>query len=225
MEGTIRLMIYEKSPLYRGGLRLLLQREKDFEVVMDTGDSAQAVAYVLQDHIDLCLANLDLLHSNWDQYGSFLWELGLKTQVLILSNSLREDLMLRAMQAGMKGYLSMDIPAEDLVRAIREISCGGIFFQARSADGRFGQVQRQPTLQYDPSYNLTAQEIRVLEMIRQRLRNKEIANRLNISEKTVKCHVNKIFKKLKISKRLQAMDHPFSLISSHLFFFSSLLFA
>ena len=155
MEGTIRLMIYEKSPLYREALRLLLQREKDFEVVTDTADSSEAMVYVVQDHIDLCVVSLDLLHSNLDQYGSFIRELGLKTKVLILSNLLREDLMLRAMQAGIKGYLSRDIPAEDLVRAIREISSGGMLFQARSLDERSEARDGHPLSHRYLSQNLT----------------------------------------------------------------------
>jgi DNA-binding NarL/FixJ family response regulator len=131
--------------------------------------------------------------------------------------------MLKAMHTGAKGYLFRDIPVGDLVRAIREISAGGMLFQAKSADGRSGEEDGQPTPQHYWSQHLTAQEMRVLEMVRQRLRNKEIATHLNISEKTVKCHVHKIFKKLKITKRVQIMDYSRSLLSSHFFFFSSFL--
>ncbi len=207
-------MVYEKTPLYREGLRLLLQSEKDFEVVLDTADPAQAVSYVLQDHIDLCVVSLDLSQSDLDSYGSFIWELGLKTKVLILSNLFREEVMLGAACAGVKGYLCGNISAHDVVRAIREISDGGMCFQVLSANGRSGGNGQALTWLSHPPEELTLQELRVLEMIRQRLRNKEIATRLNISEKTVKCHVNRIFKKLKITKRIQAMDYSSSPMSS-----------
>ena len=206
MEGSTRLVVYEKSHLYREGLCLLLRREKDFEVVVDTADIPCAISYVLQDQIDLCLASVDLLHSNWDQYNFFISELGLKTKVLILSNSPREDLILQAMHAGTKGYLFWDIASDDLVRAIREISAGGMWFQARGTGGQPWRGDGQPPLGHYGYQDLTAQEVRVLEMVRQGFRNKEVGARLNISEKTVKCHVHKIFKKLNITKRIQIMN-------------------
>jgi DNA-binding NarL/FixJ family response regulator len=213
MEAAIRLLVYEKNPLYREGLRLLLQNEKDFEVVLDTSDAAHALAYVLQDHIDLSVVSLDFSQSDLDSYGSFVWELGLKTKVLILSNLFREEVMLGAACAGVKGYLCGNISAHDVVRAIREISDGGMCFQALNTNDRSENGPASTWLTHPPG-ELTPQEFRVFELIRQRLRNKEIAARLNISEKTVKCHVNRIFKKLKITKRIQAMDYPGSLMPS-----------
>ncbi len=212
----IRLLVYESSRLYREGLRLLLEKEHDAGLIRDTGDMAETMQQVKDDPPDLCVVSLDLLHYPWNFYNSFIWELGRQTKVLILSNSLCENLMFQVVSSGIKGYLSRDIPSSDLVRAVREIAAGGIWFQAQNLNGRpVGRPSRLP-LQPNPVHNLTAQEIRVLEMMRQRLRNKEIATRLNISEQTVKCHVHRIFRKLKITRRGQVSDYTVT--------FSSLLF-
>jgi DNA-binding NarL/FixJ family response regulator len=218
MEGAIRLMVYDKTHLYREGLRLLLQSEKDFHIVLDTADPVLAASSVQQDHIDLCVISLDLSDSDLDSYGSLIWELGLKTKVLILSNSFREDVMLGAACAGVKGYLSGNISAHDVVRAVREISGGGMWFQARGVENGVEPPDKPTTAQLNGSHNLTLQEMRILDMIRQKLRNKEIATRLNISEKTVKCHINRIFKKLKVHKRIEVIDHFSGLFSIQLLF-------
>lgn len=197
---TIRLAIYEKSPLYREGLSLLLQRKNFIRVSLETGFPSEIIEAVEKEKVDFCLFSIYLDDNHWIELWPLVNQIGSRIPVMILNNSLRENLILQAMNEGIQGYFSGDLTGEDVTQAIQEISNGSIMYQSKPT-GCSLKNGKPPQISSNLYGLLTAQERRISELMVLGLRNKEIGNRLTITEKTVKCHVNRIFKKLNIKRR------------------------
>ena len=202
--GTIRLVLVDDHAILREGLRSVLERQRGLVVVGEASSEAEAVAVVLATTPDVVLLDLKL------SAGSEYEGLSLCTKLsaahpgiglLVLTTFLDEDLVVRAMHAGARGYVVKDVDTTELVRAIRAISAGDSAFDSRSA----AAVVRSMSGRADVHQQLTARELEVLRLLATGLSNTQIGEQLYISATTAKFHVSNIMRKLEVSRRAEAV--------------------
>jgi len=204
MNSSIRLVLVDDHAILRQGLRSVLEREADLEVVGEASSEAEAEAVVGATHPDVALLDLKLSAGS-DFEGLSLCaklseahpDLGL----LILTTFLDEDLVVRAVHAGARGYVVKDVDTTELVRAIRAIAVGQSAFDSRSA----AAVVRSISGRADSHQQLTDREIEVLRLLAAGLSNNKIGEKLFISATTAKFHVSNIMRKLEVSRRAEAV--------------------
>ena len=201
---TIRLAIVDDHAILRQGLRSVLERQHDLTVVGEAATESEAEAMVHQAHPDVVLLDLKL------SAGSDFEGLSLCAKLsgahpgiglLVLTTFLDEDLVVRAVHAGARGYVVKDVDTTELVRAIRAISSGESAFDSRSA----AAVVRSMSGRTEPRQQLTDRELEVLRLLAAGLSNNKIGEQLYISATTAKFHVSNIMRKLEVSRRAEAV--------------------
>lgn len=202
--GTIRLVLVDDHAILREGLRSVLERQRGLVVVGEASSEAEAVAVVGATTPDVVL--LDLKLSAGSEYEGLSLCATLSSAhpgigLLVLTTFLDEDLVVRAVHAGARGYVVKDVDTTELVRAIRAISAGESAFDARSA----AVVVRSMSGRADVHQQLTDRELQVLRLLATGLSNNQIGEQLYISATTAKFHVSNIMRKLEVSRRAEAV--------------------
>lgn len=199
----IRLLIADDHTLVREGMSALMDTIPDFEVVGQAADGEEAVDLAIHLNPDVIL--LDLLMPRMDGIQA-IHEILLRRpsqRILVITSFSEDERVFEAIHSGALGYLLKDCSSEELVQAIREVYRGEAHLQpaiARKLIQKIGQPARPQTI-LDP---LTEREKTVLKLVAKGLSNKEIAENLVLSERTVDAHVGNILKKLHMSNRTQA---------------------
>jgi len=200
----IRLVLVDDHAILRQGLRSILERADDLVVVGEAASEAEAEVVVRAARPDVVLLDLKLsagsefegltlcakLSGDYPQLG-----------LLILTTFLDEDLVVRAVHAGARGYVVKDVDTTELVRAIRAVSAGDSAFDSRSA----AAVVRSLSGRGDSRAQLTDREVEVLRLLAAGLSNNKIGEKLYISATTAKFHVSNIMRKLEVSRRAEAV--------------------
>lgn len=199
----IRILIADDHIIIREGLRALLRTEPDFEVVGEAADGESAVAQALALKPDVIL--LDMVMPRLDGLAAILLikQNQPEARILVLTSFSEDDKVFPAIKAGALGYLLKDTSPADLLRAIRDVSRGEASLHPAIARKVIHELERPPHRPPTPD-PLTEREVEVLQLIAQGLPNQEIAERLNISERTVRTHVSTILSKLHLANRTQA---------------------
>ncbi len=203
MNVPIRILIVDDHAIVRKGTRALLATERDFEVVGEAGDGAEAVAQaqaLIPDVIlmDLVMPKLDGIEATRQitahQPG---------VRVLVLTSFAADDKVFPAIKAGALGYLLKDSSPAELVQAIRQVYQGQPSLEPSIARKVLSELSHPPKtpLTLEP---LTVRELEVLRLVAQGRNNKEIAEQLMITEMTVRTHVSNILSKLHLASRTQA---------------------
>jgi two-component system, NarL family, response regulator DevR len=201
---TIRLAIVDDHAILRQGLRSVLEREQDLVVVGEASTEPEAETMVASARPDVVLLDLKL------SAGSEFEGLSLCTKLssahpgiglLVLTTFLDEDLVVRAVHAGARGYVVKDVDTTELVRAIRAISSGQSAFDSRSA----AAVVRSMNGRTEPRQQLTERELEVLRLLATGMSNNKIGEKLYISATTAKFHVSNIMRKLEVGRRAEAV--------------------
>lgn len=207
----ISVLIADDHALFRGGLGALLRRHKDIQVVGEATDGRQAISMVEALQPDILL--LDVQMPELDGLEALLQvrKKSPRTKVLMIAKVLKDEFIIKALQLGAKGYVSKSLKHTALVKAIRATYAGEIWAERRILTQVLESLCRtvhgmNPSLS-EIQQTLTAREREIVKWTIQGMTNKEIAARLGISDKTVKAHLNHVFGKLKISRRLQLTLH------------------
>jgi DNA-binding NarL/FixJ family response regulator len=206
---TIRVLIADDEALVRGGIRLIVEGQSDMEVVGEASDGAEAalLARDLKPHVVLMDVRMPLA-DGLEATRRILRSGVPDVRVLMLTTFDRDEYLYDALKAGASGFLLKSTPPEQLVHAIRVIAAGDTLL-APSITRRFIEdfVQRPPPGSGTPPEleDLTDRETEVLALIAEGLSNAEIADRLFLSEGTIKSHVNRILTKLGLRGRVQAV--------------------
>jgi DNA-binding NarL/FixJ family response regulator len=201
---TIRLVLVDDHAILRQGLRSLLKREDDLIVVGEASSEGEAEAVVRAVSPDVVLLDLKLSAGSDFEGLSLCTKLSAahpQVGLLVLTTFLDEDLVVRAVHAGARGYVVKDVDTTELVRAIRAISLGESAFDARSA----AAVVRSLNGRTEPRQQLTDRELEVLRLLATGLSNQKIGDTLFISGTTAKFHVSNIMRKLDVSRRAEAV--------------------
>jgi DNA-binding NarL/FixJ family response regulator len=199
-----RIMLAEDHAVVRRGLRMVLDAEPDLEVVAEVGDGAQAVERGLQDDVDLAVIDITMPRMTGLQAARELHDRRPELRILMLSMHENERYLYEALKAGASGYVLKTVADRDLVEACRAAMRGERFLYPGAmtpliADFLHRARQDLP-IREDP---LTAREQQVIKLVAEGYTNKQIAEALVISEKTVERHRANILEKLGMRDRVE----------------------
>src|SRR5256714_7469362 len=201
----IHVLVVDNQAVSRAGLRRLLESYPDLEVVGEAADGVQAVSETLELGPQVVLMDANLPNRQSLEALKQIKQLNLDTQVMLLSAQDREEFLYETLRAVADGYVLKDIAPDELAQAIRAVARGEVLVQPRLAGRLLSRFGKQSRGNY-PYETLTAREQEVLQLLARGLRNKEIAARLNVSERTVNFHLANIYQKLNVSGRTEALS-------------------
>ena len=215
MENRIRVLLVDDHTLFRSGIKSLLQRHEDFEVVGEAGDGLEGIKRVRSLLPDVALIDLHMPGVSGLEAVRVLSEEAPKVRLLMLTVSEDAQDLLDALRSGACGYLLKNIEADVLVDAIRRAAQGESVV-AQQMTAKLIEGVRNPPRAEPPHLErdrFSPRERDILESLAQGESNKEIARRLELAESTVKIHIQNIFKKLNMTSRVQvalyAVEHGF----------------
>jgi DNA-binding NarL/FixJ family response regulator len=203
--GHVRVLVVEAQAVTRAGLRRLLESYPDLEVVGEAADGVQAVSETLELGPQVVLMDMQLPNGQSLEALRQIKQLNLNTQVLLLSALDREEYLYETLRAGAGGYVLKDIAPDELAQAVRTVARGEVPVQPQLARRLLSQFSRQARGSH-PYDALTAREQEVLRLLARGLRNKEMAARLHVSERTINFHLANIYQKLNVSGRTEALS-------------------
>jgi len=198
----IRVVLAGGSPIVLACLKQLFAREGDLEVVATCGDGCVIAETIQSENADILLFDLPLRPEAWLATLRQIKELKLKTRVVLLGALSPEDELPEAFRLGVRGAVPKEIAPAMLADCIRRVHGGHIWI----GDGRAARAASAQSRSAGPAgarFGLTSREIEIVRHISAGLRNKQIAQRLRISEGTVKSHLHQIYEKLGLRGRLQ----------------------
>lgn len=203
MNSPIRVYIADDHAIVRKGIRALISTEPGITVVGETGDGIHAVEQVLALRPDVTLMDLVLPGIEGAEAIGQIRAEWPEARILVLTSFVTDEKVLPAIRAGARGYLLKDSSPEELVRALRQVDRGESPLDPSIA-GRVLSALNQPAMVAPSVDALTAREIDVLREVARGYSNVEIAERLSLSEATVRTHVSHILSKLGLASRTQA---------------------
>jgi two-component system nitrate/nitrite response regulator NarL len=211
---TIRILLIDDHTLFRSGIRALLQRQADFEIVDEAADGVEGIKRAKQHRPDVILLDLNMPGLSGLEALQLLVEDLPDTAVIVLTVSEEAEELATALRSGARGYLLKNIETEALTSAIRR-AAGGEPVISDSMTAKLVAQFRAPQVpaapKHDDAARLTAREREIVQGLARGESNKEIARDLGVAESTVKIHVQNILKKLNLASRVQvavyAVEH------------------
>lgn len=201
----MRVIVCDDQATVRDGLVMLLKLEPDIDIVGTAEDGGEAVEMVADKGADLILMDLKMPIMNGVEATRQITMKYPEAKVLVLTTYADDEWVFDAIQAGASGYLLKDTPREELIKAVRGTVTGKAYVDPSIAGKVLEQVsghQIQPATLI--TSKLTEREVEVLRLIAKGLSNADIADRLFLSDGTVRNHVSAILAKLGVSDRTQA---------------------
>ena len=201
----MRLLIADDHAVVRRGLRLLLDRQPDMEVVAEAGDGAEAVAEALAHDPDLAILDVAMPRLTGLQATREIKALVPEVDVLILSMHDDERYLFEALKAGASGYVLKQKADQDLVDAVRAVARGESFLTNSALRSLVREWMADSSR--GPREPLTPREQEVLKLIAEAHTNREIGALLGLSEKTVESHRSSILRKLGMRDRVELVRY------------------
>lgn len=200
---AVKIMIADDHSMIREGLKQLLELEGDFEVIAEACDGVECLEKLLMVKPDVLLLDINMPNMNGLEVLQKMKDKRMKVKVLVLTVHNEVEYLLKAVNIGVNGYLLKDSESAELKKAILAVVNGDDYIQpslipllnAKMIDIDNDSVKIE---------KLTRRELEVLKLLAIGKYNKEVAEELEISERTVKNHVSNIFKKIGVTDRTQA---------------------
>jgi len=205
LKKTIRILIADDHALFREGLRRILELEEDIEIVGEASDGTEAFELANRLKPDVILMDISLPGPNGIRITRQVKKKYRKVHIIMLS--MYEDTVhiTESFQAGASGYVIKTSPSGELIQTVRSVFREGVSIPPAIEHKLLKGIRKPDFLSGTKRLNLTKKEVRVLRLVACGKTNKEIAKKLFVSEKTVKNHLNHIYRKLRVKNRAQAM--------------------
>jgi DNA-binding NarL/FixJ family response regulator len=200
---TTRILLADDHGLVRRGLRLILDAQPDLEVVAEAADGAEAVRLALKEKIDLAVIDISMPRMTGLQAARELHQRRPQLRILILSMHENEQYLYEALRVGASGYVIKKVADRDLVEACRATVRGEPFLYPGAVTTLIKDYLRRARGGEQPRDPLTPRETEVLKLVAESYTNRQIAESLVISEKTVDRHRTNILEKLGMRDRVE----------------------
>lgn len=202
----VRILIADDHEVVRKGLRAVFELEEGFEIVGEAADGQDVLDKVRNLEPDVLLLDLRMPKAKGTEVCQKTRLLSPKTRILILTSYQTDHEVFGSLRAGVSGYLLKDVNSDEIVRAVKVVSKGESLLHPIITQKVMEKMTLDESSHVDTlSFNLTSREREVLSLMATGCKNIEIAQRLWISEKTVKTHVSNILRKLNQADRTKAV--------------------
>jgi two-component system nitrate/nitrite response regulator NarL len=210
---AIRIVIADDHPIFRDGLRRLLETEPDLRVVAEAADGLEAVQMVDHHKPDLLLLDLAMPRRPGLEVARQLAETTHSARIILLTAAIESHQVLEAIRLGVRGVVQKDAATELLLKAIRTVMAGQ-YWVGREKVADIVELLRRPAPSARKNFGLTPRELEIVGTVVSGFSNRDIAQKLKVSEDTVKHHLTNIFNKTGVSSRLElalfAINHRLS---------------
>ena len=205
MTETIRIVVADDHPLFRGGLRALLDSVSDTEVVGEAATGEEAIAAALSLRPDVVVMDVNMPGLGGLDATRRIVDATTDVMVLVMTMHEDDEAVFSAIRAGARGYVLKGAAQEETLRAIRSVASGEAIFSPTIATRLQRFLATPPELDPAAAFpQLSARELEILALLAQRRSNAEIAAELFLSQKTVRNYVSGIFAKLQVADRAEA---------------------
>ena len=198
----IRVLLADDDWIIREGLKMILETQDDMECVGTAADGQEAVEMAVKLKPDVALLDIRMPEKDGIDAGKEMMDMGLSNPLLLTTFD-EPELILKALHAGINGYILKNSPAERILSAIRVINTGGTVFQKDILEfirGRISSIKPDKNIF---EMLLTPRELEIAELIAEGLSNKEIGEKLFLSNGTVRNHISAILEKTGLEHRTQ----------------------
>lgn len=193
----IKVLIADDHKIFRDGIRSILEKEKDLEVVDEAANGREVLERLESTKVDVIILDLDIGKPTGIEVTSIISEKYPDVKVLILSMIGLHDFVIQALETGATGYILKNTGKDEVITAIRSVAKGDSYFSKEVSSILVEQLHKPRTIKKRPEgIPLTAREIEVLQLIAQEFSNPEIARKLFISIRTVDTHRRNLLEKL-----------------------------
>ena len=203
----MNLALCDDHPIVLAGLESLFRLEPDFQVVARCINGEEALAAVRQHNPDVLVTDLHMPRGDGLEILRVLRREKLPTKVVMLAAELEEDEIVEVLRLGVRGVVLKELAPQLLVECIRKVHAGEQWLDKQLSNWALEALLRRETAGRAGSGILSPREIEIVRMVAGGLRNRELAQRLGVSEGTVKIHLHNIYKKLKVHSRLELVLH------------------
>lgn len=208
MAKKLKVMLVDDHEVVRQGLRALLEAEEDLEVIAeaDGGDAAIGMARSYQP--DVIVMDVRMPDGSGVEACREIRSENPDQQIIMLTSFSDDEALFNSIMAGAAGFVLKQIRGRDLIDAIKKVGAGQSLLDAEVTKRVLERLRRSKFDDKDPKLSrLSPQEERILDMIGEGLTNREIAERINLSDKTVKNYVSTILQKLEVARRAEAASY------------------
>ena len=202
-DGPLKVLIVDDHDIVRKGLVMLISRQEDLVVAGEAGTAAEAVAKTRELSPDVVVMDIRLPDESGIEACREIRSQNPDVKVLMLTSYSDEEAVMASIMAGASGYLLKEIRSQEIVDAIKRVGAGQSLLDPSVTASVLERVRRG-NKEDDALAQMTDQERRILDLIADGLTNKEIADQVSLSDKTVKNYVSNILGKLEVSRRSQA---------------------
>jgi DNA-binding NarL/FixJ family response regulator len=208
----IRIIIADDHPIFRAGLRMLLEAEEGFLVVGEARDGREAVHLAVTLRPDVALFDLAMPQMSGFDALQELSRQAASPRVILLTAAISREQTVEALQLGARGVVRKDAASQLLFRSIRAVMAGEYWVERERVTDLVQELRNDATRQSDVRrFSLTPRERQVVSAVAAGLTNRDIAAQLSVAEDTVKHHLSNVFDKVGVSNRLElalfAIEH------------------
>src|SRR5262245_5703640 len=202
---AIRVVLVDDHPIVLQGLQQLFERQPDFSVVAACSNADTALQAVRAQRPDVLILDLRMPGRNGLELLRAMKDEKLDCRSVLLTAVISDSEVVEAMKLGATGLVLKESPPDTLLKCVRRVNRGEQWIDQETVTRAFQMVVGREAAEREVSQTLTPREIEIVKMIAEGLRNRAVADRLGISEGTVKVHLHNIYEKLALDGRLELM--------------------
>lgn len=204
MSEVIRILLADDHHVLRQGMAQVLEAQADMTVVAQAGTGQEAVEAVRNFRPDIALLDINMPIMDGVQAARHIGDESPDTGIIILTMYRRDEYVFEAIKAGASGYLLKEVELDELLAAIRAVARGEAVIDPAIAGRLLSEIRQPRRRKAQAKPNLAERDIEILGLVAQGFTNQVIADRLFISEKTVRNRLSRVFRRLHLENRTQA---------------------